>query len=132
MLNNSLGGKVNYAKIILCMNVGILVLILLSFSMSTYAQSIDDATNLQIGKTYRLSKKTPLMPVRNPINPMDAMKKIKYLGIGGLIEIIDVDKSSNYPWYNIRTKDATTGKIYTGWINSSALMGQSLEIVNSR
>ena len=86
-----------------------------------------DPTTLQIGKSYRLSKDTPLMPELRPFDPIVALGKAKKVLAGGVVGIILVKKKRNIPWYYVGFKNGSTGEVETGWINSIALMGQSLK-----
>ncbi len=89
--------------------------------------SFMDPTALQIGKNYRLSKDTPLMPELNPSDPITALGRAKKVLAGGVVKIISVTKKRNTPWYYVGFKNGSTGEVEVGWINSIALMGQSLK-----
>ncbi|MCK5060954.1 hypothetical protein KAR28_00220 [Candidatus Parcubacteria bacterium] len=89
--------------------------------------SFIDPSDLQIGKTYELSKETPLMPELNPTDPIVALGKMKKLSAGSAIKIISIAQKNNTSWYNVSFVNHSTGNIDYGWVNSTALIGQSLK-----
>ena len=100
----------------------ILIIVIMLLSSALFAQYIDPY-ELEIGSSYRLSKKTPLMPEYKPANPMQAISKIKYLQAGNVITIVSIKKSGT-PWYYVKQKNQR------GWVNCIALLGQSLEKIS--
>ncbi|PIT96962.1 hypothetical protein COT82_00310 [Candidatus Campbellbacteria bacterium CG10_big_fil_rev_8_21_14_0_10_35_52] len=86
-----------------------------------------DSNNLEIGKIYELSKKTPLMPELSPVDPIAALSDMKELGAGSTVKIISSVQKNNTPWYNVSFINYSTGQTEYGWINSTALIGQSLK-----
>lgn len=84
--------------------------------------------SLRPGETYSVSKSTPLMPELSPSDPMTALENVKYIQEGDLIKIISVRKKDNQPWYKVEAinNNQVIGK---GWINSTALVGQQLQII---
>ena len=79
---------------------------------------------LQVGNTYRLSRQTMLMPEgRNPVDPMDAIGRVRKIPPGSTIRVIDVDRNGQ-PWYEVRLGSSS------GWINGMALMRQDIHLVN--
>ena len=89
--------------------------------------SFIDPNDLQIGKTYELSNKTPLMPELNPTDPIATLGNMRELSAGSSIKIISVAQKNNTPWYNVGFVNYSTGNLDYGWINSIALYGQSLK-----
>lgn len=89
-----------------------------------------NSNNLLSGKTYKVSKKTPLMPELNPSNVKEAMKDVKYIQQGGNIKITKIVKKNNTTWYNVIVSDEKKRTLGYGWINSTVLLGQKIEIVN--
>lgn len=83
--------------------------------------------DLRIGKTYELSKETPLMPELNPVDPVVALGKMRKLSAGSAIKIISIAQKNNTPWYNVSFINYSTENFDYGWINSIALYGQSLK-----
>jgi len=83
-----------------------------------------DPNYLEIGLTYTLSRETPIMPLPTPDTVEEinlAIEKIKYAEAGEQITVINRFEQDNTIWYQVKTG---TNK---GWINSLALVGQSLE-----
>ncbi|MCK4539749.1 hypothetical protein KAU09_01180 [Candidatus Parcubacteria bacterium] len=89
--------------------------------------SFINPNDLQIGKTYELSKKTPLMPEVNPVDSIAALGDMRELSAGSAIKIISIAQKNNTPWYNVGFINYSTGNLDYGWINSIALYGQSLK-----
>lgn len=89
--------------------------------------SFIDPNDLQIGKMYELSNKTPLMPELNPADPIAALGNMRELSAGSAIKIISTAQKNNTPWYNVSFINYSTGNLDYGWINSIALYGQSLK-----
>jgi hypothetical protein len=88
-----------------------------------------DGRALNVGKSYRLWKETPLMPELEPADPIGAIGRMKKIPAGGVITISKVTSKGNTPWYYVQAKASTTVSTQSGWINSTALIGQSLEEV---
>lgn len=95
------------------------------FSYTKKAKSFVDPNNLELYKTYVLSKKTPLMPHDDPSDPMAALMKIKYLRPNSKIRILLRRETKHKLWYKVRAKIGN--EVLEGWINSTALIGQSLK-----
>jgi len=86
-----------------------------------------DPQNLDIGQSYILSKKTPLMPSIDPTDPLNAIEQMKQIPAGGVIKVYEIQKKRETPWYRVTATDHTKNMVGSGWINSSALLGQQLE-----
>lgn len=82
---------------------------------------------LEIGQAYVVSKQTPLMPFHSPADPIAAIQQMKQIPKGGGFKVLEVYKEKNNPWYNVTAFDQSTEEIGTGWINSTALLGQQLK-----
>ena len=82
---------------------------------------------LEIGQAYIVSKQTPLMPSHSPVNPIAAIQQMKQIPEGGGFKILEVYKEKNNPWYKVTAFNQSTEEIGTGWINSTALLGQQLK-----
>ncbi len=82
---------------------------------------------LEIGQAYVVSKQTPLMPSHSPADPIAQIQQMKQIPQGGGFEILEVYKEKTNPWYRVIAFDQRTEKIGTGWINSTALVGQQLK-----
>jgi hypothetical protein len=83
--------------------------------------------DLTVRERYILSSETPLMPELNPQDPHAALNKVKQIPPNGVIRILAVSKRGGTPWYNVSVLKGRT-KTGSGWINSTALIGQDLEI----
>jgi hypothetical protein len=66
-----------------------------------------------------------MMPELEPIDPMEALQRIKQLAPGTQITILRVEQKNSAPWFEIRALSSARGALGSGWINSIALMGQS-------
>ncbi|MDG1286334.1 MAG: SH3-like domain-containing protein [Rickettsiales bacterium] len=92
------------------------------FQFSRSAQNFIDPNTLEVGKTYRLSQKTPIVPSYDPVSPEQAIKQIWYAKKNSQIKIIKRHKERNVMWYQV----SVIGK-KRGWVNSIALFGQDLK-----
>ncbi|MFH2032175.1 MAG: SH3 domain-containing protein [Bacteroidota bacterium] len=86
--------------------------------------------DLEIGQIYILSKQTPLMPSLNPDDPIAALEQIKQIPKGGEFKVLEMVNKNNNPWYKVIAFNQSKSRIGTGWINSTALLSQKLEISN--
>ena len=82
---------------------------------------------LEVGQTYILSKQTPLMPSHSPADPIAALQKMKQIPKGGVFKVLETVKKRGNPWYKVVALDQGKKRIGTGWINSTALLGQELK-----
>jgi hypothetical protein len=82
---------------------------------------------LEIGQAYVVSKQTPLMPSHSPADPIAAIQQMKQIPQGGGFKVLEVYKEKTNPWYKVIAFDQRTEQIGTGWINSTALLGQQLK-----
>lgn len=92
---------------------------------SKFANPLD----LKNSKIYMLSKKTPIMPSYLPKNPISALSKMKYLSANGMVKLISKKKVDNIIWYKVYMINRSDKIIGIGWINSMALMGQNIKII---
>lgn len=81
---------------------------------------------LEIGQAYVVSKQTPLMSSHSPADPIAAIQQVKQIPKGGGFKVLEVYKEKNNPWYKVTAFNQSTEAIGTGWINSTALLGQQL------
>jgi hypothetical protein len=86
--------------------------------------------SLETGKTYSVSKKTPLMPEFEPSDAMAAIDKMKELVSGSRITILSIKEKNGTPWYEVNATDQKGNVIGKGWINSTALIGQEISVIN--
>lgn len=82
---------------------------------------------LEVGRAYVVSKQIPLMPSHSPADPITAIQQMKQIPQGGGFKVIEVYKEKTNPWYKVITFDQGTAQLGTGWINSTALLGQKLK-----
>jgi hypothetical protein len=82
---------------------------------------------LEIGQAYVVSRQTPLMPSHSPADPIAAIQQMKQIPQGGVFKVLDVYKEKTNLWYKVIAFNQSTEQIGTGWINSTALLGQQLK-----
>ncbi len=82
---------------------------------------------LEIGQAYTVSKQTPLMPSHNPADPIAAIQQMKQIPKGGGFRVLEIVRKKTNPWYKVTAFDQRKIQIGTGWINSTALLGQELK-----
>ena len=82
---------------------------------------------LEVGHAYIVSKQTPLMPSNSPADPIAAIQQMKQIPQGGGFKVIEVYKEKTNPWYKVIGFDQRSKHLGTGWINSTALLGQKLK-----
>ena len=87
-----------------------------------------DPRALDVGSTYVVSKKTPLMPSHSPADPLEAIKQMKHIPKGGSFKVLETYKKKVSPWYRVSARGKNKKALGTGWINSTALIGQQLEV----
>ena len=81
---------------------------------------------LVTGESYRLSQETPLMPEREPADPLEALVRAVELPTGSVVRITATEDQGGQPWYEV----LLVGRESTmGWINSIALIGQQIDRV---
>lgn len=88
-----------------------------------------DPYSLKTKNTYRVSKRTPIMPELNPVDVEKALNNVKYLESGGTFKVIKITIKNGKPWYYINVENQNRKHIGKGWINCTALIGQNLEFV---
>lgn len=82
---------------------------------------------LEVGQAYIVTKQTPLMPSHSPADPIAALQKMKQIPEGGGFKVHDMFDKKGNPWYRVSAFDQRKKQIGTGWINSTALLGQQLK-----
>ncbi|MCH7937273.1 MAG: hypothetical protein IH994_09315 [Proteobacteria bacterium] len=88
-----------------------------------------DPYSLELKRAYRVSKETPLMSMLNPSDPMAALKQVKYIPAGYVIKILSASKMHGNPWYRVSVTNQNGISVGSGWVNSTALLGQELHAV---
>jgi len=87
-----------------------------------------DPLSLEVGPIYILSKRTPLMPTHSPKDDFAALKQMRYIPKGTGFKVIRIFKKNGHPWYGVVALNRRKQRLGKGWINSSALLGQKLEV----
>ena len=91
---------------------------------------------LENGQAYVVSKQTPLMPTHSPTGGfeevMSAIRLMKQIPKGGGFKVLEMVKKKTNPWYKVTAFDERWLQIGTGWINSTALLGQELKPYRSQ
>lgn len=95
-------------------------------------QYIHNVNDLKKGETYQLSRKTPLMPFLYPKNHLTALSMIKDIQATQLIQIIEIEQKNNTPWYNVIVTNNNQDILGRGWVNSIALIGQKIKIIETK
>lgn len=81
---------------------------------------------LEIGSSYRISRETPLMPAFEPSDPLAAIARKVSLPASTTILIREKKDKRGTPWYRADAYGLGGEHIGEGWINSGALMGQTI------
>lgn len=89
------------------------------FASANSAMEFIDPNTLSVGSAYMLSRKTPVMP--NYV--LSDLADVSYAQPGEAIMIVEKNILENTIWYQVQTENAE------GWINSIALFGQELKVV---
>jgi hypothetical protein len=85
-----------------------------------------DPLQLLVGMAYSLDTDTPLMFESDPDEPVDAIQRSVKLPAQAIIQIVEVWKQDGAHWYKAVASIEGELQDYTGWINSTALVGQRL------
>ena len=66
------------------------------------------------------------MPEREPADPLEALLRVVELPAGSVVRVTTTEDQRGRPWYEVVLvgRESTTG-----WINSSALIGQQIDRV---
>tara|TARA_R110001599_G_scaffold353864_1_gene600835 strand:+ start:749 stop:1594 length:846 start_codon:yes stop_codon:yes gene_type:complete len=83
--------------------------------------------NLDVGKTYIVDKRTPLLPAHTPQDPLLALGKLPYQPPDGNFTVIKTQMVKNSLWYWVSAFSPQSGDMGRAWINSVALLGQKLQ-----
>jgi len=82
---------------------------------------------LESGVTYQIPKEVPLMPSRDPADPLEALKSLRRIPAQTLITVLTVDRrQASNPWYRVKAVGPAGAALGTGWINSIALIGPDI------
>jgi hypothetical protein len=87
---------------------------------------------LAVGKSYRVSRDTPLMPELNPSDPLRAIALVRQIPPDGSIAIRQVATKDHSVWYQVDARNASGAHVGSGWVNSAALLGQELKVVGTK
>lgn len=99
-----------------------------SSNLSDYSSPSLDPRALDIGSIYIAAKKINLMPSHSPTDPIGALNHVKTIPRGGMFKVYETFKKNGTPWYRVVAITKTKKRIGEGWINSTALIGQQLEL----
>jgi hypothetical protein len=88
-----------------------------------------DVSELSKGDRFELRKVTPLMPSHSPRNPLKALAKMYELPIGTPVAVRRVKNKSVGCWYLVDIESVGVVFKRAGWINSVALLGQGITLV---
>ncbi len=91
--------------------------------------SYGNPLQLEVGQSYIVTKKTPLMPSHSPADPIAALQMVKQIPNGGGFTVLGTFDKKGNRWYQVSAFDQRLEPIGTGWINSGALLGQQLKAV---
>jgi hypothetical protein len=90
-----------------------------------------DPYNLNLDIPYRISKRTPISEELDQKDSIRAIQELKYLSSGSIIRIFRMEKKGNFQYYYVIATAGTNSKHQLkGWINSVALLGQDLKVVD--
>lgn len=89
------------------------------------------ALTLDVGHSYVISKRIPLMTTHSLKVSHAELMKTKQIYKGGVIKILDsVINAEGNRWYKVEALNRDNNVIGKGWVNSVSLMRQNLEIRN--
>jgi len=91
-----------------------------------------DPMNLDVGQSYTPEKDIALMPAIDPADVQAALLQIKRIPSDAYFTVHSVRVVNNVPWYHVSATRLNGTAIGTGWINSSALLGQSFKQYGER
>ena len=69
------------------------------------------------------------MPTHSPKDVFKALKHLKYIPVGAGIKVIQMFNKEGSIWYRVLVVNQKMKFLGSGWINSTALLGQELEIL---
>jgi len=85
------------------------------------------SATLEVGKCYRLSAETPLMPEVSPDDPLSALAEMRMLPPSSCVQVKHRASKDVVPWYHVDACAPDGACLGEGWINSTALIGQDIE-----
>ena len=97
-----------------------------SSSVLQKRQASLDPFNLDAGITYIVTKRTPIMDSPRPFDPAASARNAQYARAGNLVTIQGSQTFSNIKWYKVKAQIRRNTRPIYGWINSFALIGQTL------
>jgi hypothetical protein len=86
-----------------------------------------DPQKLRIGQAFFVSKEAPLMPELEPADPLAAVQRVQQIPKGGAFKVYEVKKKGASAWYRVVAFNPNKKQLGSGWINSTALLGQDLK-----
>ena len=104
------------------------IIIFFLTASSVYAEWINPR-KLVKGKTYILSRATPISPKREIPDSMEEMRKLRKAPRRGKIKIVKVIVQEDETLYFVEARTRKNRSVGRGWISSLSLTGQSLKKV---
>jgi len=98
-------------------------------SPTAYLPTKAHYASLEVEGRYRLSKKTPLMPELEPVDPIAAIARMRYLPPRSTIVVKQIRMKRTTAWYYVEASDPRNRHVGSGWINSLGLLGQDIDIL---
>lgn len=84
-------------------------------------------SQLKQGESYIVSKPTALMPEFEPSDSLRALQIMKQIPAQGSFSVTAIKMKGETPWYEVDALDVNGTSVGSGWINSTALIGQTLK-----
>ena len=72
------------------------------------------------------------MPSHSPSDPLEAIKNMKQVPEDGSFKVLEVYRKDTTPWYRATATGKDGESLGMGWINSTALVGQALEVIKDK
>ncbi|MEE8359495.1 MAG: hypothetical protein V3S04_01050, partial [Candidatus Omnitrophota bacterium] len=98
---------------------------------SVYAEWINPLT-LEKGRTYILSRATPISPKKEIPDSMEEMRELRKVPRRGKIKIVKVVPQEGETLYFVEGKTRKNRSVGRGWVSSVSLTGQSLKKVAAK
>lgn len=83
--------------------------------------------DLEVEGSYEVGARTPLMPSFEPRDPLADAAAAVQMPAGSHITVREVRFKDGTPWYRVEAVDPRGESLGTGWVNSTALIGQEVK-----
>jgi hypothetical protein len=107
----------------------IIAAIVLLFTASSVCADWINPLELERGRTYILSRATPISPHKELPDSLEEIRKLKKVPRRGKIKIKKVVVTEDKTLYFVEAKTRKNRSVGRGWISSVSLTGQSLKKV---